>query len=731
MKMRRSLVWLVLILCAANVAVSEVVAYDTFHYEVGEIVGQSAPAYGFTGAWGGGGGNVSQCTVQAASLVYPGADAAIQDGSGMAQVRVAVFEGGRAGRFFDTDPNGPFGEYINAQGTIGKPGQTVYVSYLMKTSATNPFFALEFKNGDLGDGGARLYIGNDVGGSNLQVCAYRNRDQSPANMGKEFQWLGAATTNTELFVVRFDFGATSDNVTVYRNPSPESEPVITPHLVGSRFLDFDAITLAAWVDPGGRTVQFDEICVATTYADAVRFYNHAGRAQNPAPADGSVDLPADAGVTLSWEAGTAAPSGYKVYFSDVLDEVLGADDAAYVGTTASTSLPVAAIDTDTTYYWSVTSITEPNDVPGVVWTFDTVKTYPVVISQPASQQVVAGETASFTYDVDSISQPYYQWFDANGALADSGDFSGTQTASLVIANAQAAYEGEYYCQVTNLAGTVTSHAATLRINRLVGHWNLNQPAGSDPNVAWQDLSGTGNDLQPLYTIPETYVWTEGADGTENGALVFDLTYALGTKKADGTMKAIPVGNEPFTISLWFKMAQQTNFGAGLIGWGNYGNFNQCNAIARYNNASNWVTNYWWDKDMSATRGYSLTDDNWHQVVVTYDGTTRVIYIDGIQAATDSPAPHNVQTSENFLVGKANSLTSMAEFFEGALDDVKVYNYALAKIEVAKSYTDIRGGELCAVPPAMDLNGDCVVDLSDVAEIAANWLECGLVPTCLE
>lgn len=726
MKKARVLMGIVLVLCAANAAVSGVNAYDTFGYETGEILGESAPTYGFTGAWGGGGGNVSQCTVQAGSLVYPGADTVFQNAGGKFQVVVPVFEGGRAGRFLNTDPNGMFGEYVNAQGTIGKPGQTLYISYLMKTSHTTPFYAFELKRGELGDNGGILYVGNDMGGSNLQVCAYRNRDTSAGNLGREFQWLGTAATDTELIVIRIDFGTTGDNVTVYRNPSLDAEPVMAPHLVGSRFLDFNAITMAAWVDPGGRTAQFDEICIASTYADAVRFYNYAARAQTPSPADGQENVAGGAAINLSWVAGTAAPSGYKVYFSSVLDDVLAANETAYQGTTAAANLTINNTSTDTIYYWSVTSIAEPNDIPGVVWTFETNKTFPVVVQQPVPQFVFAGETAAFTFNVTSESAAYYQWYNASGPLTDGGNLRGTQTATLTIADAQTANEGDYYCEVVNNAGLVTSETARLLINRLVGYWNLDQAA--DPNVAWQDLSGTGNDLHPVYTVPSSFTWAQGANGSTGGALVFDGQFALGTKKLDGTMNAIPVGNEAYTILAWFKTTPYNS--QGIVGWGNYGTYNQCNAIAVYGNDQPNITNYWWDNDLKANRGYSLQDDTWHQIAVTYDGTTRIAYIDGIEAATDNPVPHNVQTSENFLIGKGNTTSATGEFFNGAIDEVKVFNYALTELEVARSYTDIRGGDLCVYRPAYDLTGDCRTNLDDLAEMGAEWLECGLVPSCI-
>ncbi|MBN2511300.1 MAG: immunoglobulin domain-containing protein [Sedimentisphaerales bacterium] len=724
--MKKVVLICMVMLCVTNMALSKIYAYDTFDYTPGPIIGNSSPTLGFTGAWGTGGG-IQQCTVEPASLVYGGASTAFQNTSGSFKVTIPVWDGSRAGRFLDTDPNGPFADYINNKGTIGKPGQSIYISFLMKSSHTSPFFAFELKRGELGDNGGILYIGNDIGGTQLQVCAYRNRNQDPSNIGKQLNWLGAATTNTELYVVRIDFGAASDNVTVYRNPALNAEPTQSPDLVNAGLLDFDAISMAAWVDPAGRYAQFDELCIASSYADAVRFYLRPEMAASPTPANGAGDIDVTPGVALAWQAGQGvAPTAYNVYFSSDLNAILTGDASAFLGTTTTPAMTVNTLQTDSTYYWAVNQvIPDANDILGQVWMFETAKTLPVVQGQPASQQVFAGQTASFTFDVESVSQPYYQWFDAAGQLTEGGSFSGTQSQTLVITDAQVMHEGGYYCKVTNSAGTITSSTAGLLIKRVVGYWALDQSA--DPNTAFQDLSDSANHLKAVYTVPSQFEWTAGIDGTPGKALVFDGGFALGTQKEDGTMNDIPVGNGAYTMIVWIRAAYSDG---GLLGWGNYGNNNQCNAL-NLNADPYWVRNYWWDVDFHASRGINLVDENWHQVIAAYDGDIRTIYIDGLRAGSDNPIPHNVQSSVNFLIGKTNTLNVNGEFYRGAMDEVRVYNYALDPIDVAKSYTDIMGGQLCVVRPAYDLTGDCVVDMADFALFASQWLECGLVPGCLD
>ncbi len=730
MKKVVSLVQFFLLFCMVSVGLSDPYAYDGFDYEPGQLLGASNDTLGFTGTWQAGGGAATQCTVIADSLDYPGVDTAVQLDSGALQVIVPNFEGGRIGRYLEFDPNSTIVDYVNDNNALGVSGKTIYISFLMKTSVTTPFYGFELKRDNLDDSGAILYIGNDMAGSELQVCAFRDRNTDPSNIGVHLNYLGTATTNTELFVVKIDFQDDGDDVTVYREPSLEDEPVKAPDLVNAGDLSFNAFTFAAWVDPAGRTVQFDEICMGTTYRDVVRFYEKASRAKVVSPVDGAVDIQTSESVTLNWNPGIGVSvEGYEVYFSDNFKAVVAGYDSAFIGTTTATSIDVSGLTTDKTYYWSIAeTFADPNYIPGAIWSFDTEKTYPVVVSQPVPQSVFAGVDVSFTFAVNSVSPLTYQWYDQYGVVVDGGNVSGAQTETLTIGSVQIADEDSYYCQVVNSAGSVDSALAALKVKRLVGYWDLDDPGSSDPEELWLDNSASGNDLMAAYTVPESFTWADGADGTPAGAVLLDGKFGLGTKKADGTMNDIPVGNDPYSVSFWFKGGVQAS-GVGLFGWGNYGSYSQTNSFAIWPSSPNRIQNYWWDNDLNAELSYSLQDDTWHNVVSTYDSVTRTVYVDGLKVVSDTPAPHNVQSSENFMIGKT---TMSAETFEfvGAMDEVKVFNYAITASDVAEHYTAFTGESICLSKPVYDFNDDCKVDLSDIADMMAEWLTCGIYPDCI-
>lgn len=97
---------------------------------------------------------------------------------------------------------------------------------------------------------------------------------------------------------------------------------------------------------------------------------------------------------------------------------------------------------------------------------------PMISAQPVSVNVVSGHIAKFQVTVSNGST--YQWQIAgNGsstwtALSDGSSYSGTSTATLTVANAQAGLNGSSFrVIITGAGGTVTSAAATLSVAAVV------------------------------------------------------------------------------------------------------------------------------------------------------------------------------------------------------------------------------------------------------------------------
>ena len=86
-------------------------------------------------------------------------------------------------------------------------------------------------------------------------------------------------------------------------------------------------------------------------------------------------------------------------------------------------------------------------------------TGPAISAHPASQTKNAGESVTFTVVATGAPAPTYQW------KKGSTDISGATTSSYTIDAVTSNDAGNYTVVVTNIAGSVTSDAATLTVNQ--------------------------------------------------------------------------------------------------------------------------------------------------------------------------------------------------------------------------------------------------------------------------
>jgi hypothetical protein len=103
------------------------------------------------------------------------------------------------------------------------------------------------------------------------------------------------------------------------------------------------------------------------------------------------------------------------------------------------------------------------------------------------------------------------------------------------------------------------------------------------------------------------------------------------------------------------------------------------------------------------------------------------YIDGQEFSAFGGV--NFTTFVGFYVGNSKDL---AQPFTGLIDDLRLYNYPLSAVEAASLYLAGKPGEtICLGSIPYDLNGDCKVDMGDLALLVDAWLQCQLWPTCVQ
>ncbi|UCF17711.1 MAG: LamG domain-containing protein, partial [Phycisphaerales bacterium] len=163
-------------------------------------------------------------------------------------------------------------------------------------------------------------------------------------------------------------------------------------------------------------------------------------------------------------------------------------------------------------------------------------------------------------------------------------------------------------------------------------------------------------------------WTTGILG---GAMDFD---------GDGDF--VDCGNSALlditgdiTVACWIKVDQFDKSWQAIVTHGD--NSWRVHRSGSSNNIA-WGTSGLSPTDLTGT--VNVNDAEWHHVAGVYNGAQKLLYIDGaLDASSDSTGNIN---SSNFNVNIGENNDATGRFFDGLIDEVRVYNRALTGVEIA-------------------------------------------------
>ena len=102
---------------------------------------------------------------------------------------------------------------------------------------------------------------------------------------------------------------------------------------------------------------------------------------------------------------------------------------------------------------------------------NSVKYAPTITTQPTSQTVTEGGTATFTVVTSGTEPLSYQWQQSTDSGQSWTGIDGATDATYITATTTTNMNGtQYRCVVSNIAGSVTSNVATLTVNEHVHTW---------------------------------------------------------------------------------------------------------------------------------------------------------------------------------------------------------------------------------------------------------------------
>jgi hypothetical protein len=403
--------------------------------------------------------------------------------------------------------------------------------------------------------------------------------------------------------------------------------------------------------------------------------------------------------------------------------------------------PEGLLDYDTTYYWCVDT-NDPNEggtpvtLPGVTWSFTTITEYVVITREPANTTVPVGGTAEFSVDALSVTDISYEWY--KDVKFPGTDILVTTDEVLTIEDVQLADEGYYYCVLTNEKAPTVSTMGRLMTERMVGWWKLDGNLSDSvtevvPGVETHSGDVTGDD--PDYV----------SDGIDGGMAV-DFT-------GDGRVISLHDSSEYFnfypqgmTISLWIRVGADRDDGvmnkqmipedpySDSVGW-----------LIGANSSIGAEFTVHPEDTLSGMDDYGdIFDSEWHLLTAVTDPGSQTfrIYVDGV-VRSESDAfdlgslPLN---TEPVIIGAEDSEGLNA--FRGQVDDIRMWNYPLETLDIAILYLDYNEDkDICLYQDEdwlkFDYAGEpgeasyCRINIEDMVEFASTWLECHLVPTCVE
>jgi len=282
--------------------------------------------------------------------------------------------------------------------------------------------------------------------------------------------------------------------------------------------------------------------------------------------------------------------------------------------------------------------------------------------------ITTGSAISATaMDIGRVSSEYY-----SGLMDDVRIYSRALTASEI--------NRAYHLGATAKISTTVSQTGQAINSGLVGHWTFDG-AYMTPNV--RDSSGQGNHGNLSGQTSTTT--TEGRVGQ---ALSFDGADDYVNSAYSGSLGI----TGDITISAWIKRSALADYG-GIVAktdGNSLWDYNLimcgeslCNSSAANDNKLEFYSNICAPGCVQSTG--SITDFQWHHVVVTRNGSAVSFYIDGVSSGGGTISGSFANNSIPVRIGTDGPDWGASSYFKGSIDDTRIYNRALSASEILRLY----------------------------------------------
>ncbi|MFG2753770.1 LamG-like jellyroll fold domain-containing protein [Streptomyces xanthophaeus] len=228
-----------------------------------------------------------------------------------------------------------------------------------------------------------------------------------------------------------------------------------------------------------------------------------------------------------------------------------------------------------------------------------------------------------------------------------------------------------------ISGNGAQYQGTVMADAPAGYWQLDETSGTRATNKIAVTGGNG-------TYTRTTLNTPGAFG------VGDRTAAEFTGDGYAELPGARLTNTDLSVELWFKTTQPgvllSDQELAIPDHASY-------TPVLYIGADNKLHGQYFTPGVTPTNTSpaTVTDNQWHHAVLTAQGATQTLYLDGTQVAQTTNAPVSHQANQRTYIGAGythgwpSSPTSTLSYYTGQMDEVAVYPRPLTGEQVAKHY----------------------------------------------
>lgn len=339
---------------------------------------------------------------------------------------------------------------------------------------------------------------------------------------------------------------------------------------------------------------------------------------------------------------------------------------------------------------------------------------------PAAPKVFANGTLRLRAQVAGVLPFSYRWQKNGTDLTDTGNISGSTTATLVISNTSAGDIASYSLVVTNSGGVVTSTVAALSLAAPVVNSYAEKIATNLPFAYWR-LNETGD---PSTNYSAAYDYTGGFNGTYGNAAQNGYNSIVGPQPPDypgfesgnagltsarnvarSWIVAPPLGLNTNTVTMcaWIYPTAAQTANTAIIS--SRGAGSDVQSLGYGGSVFNTIGYAW--NNVGATFNLVPLTNAWSFVAVVVTPTNAILYCynaDGQLSATNTAAHPVVAFNGITTIGTdpSDATTPANRAFSGTIDEVAVFNRSLPPSEIYDLYKKGVGANALApkvpIPP---------------------------------